>query len=150
MIRLIHKLKAGTIAAVVLLIVGCAATFTNHGYAPTDAELDNILVGIDNRASVEETVGRPASTGVLSESSWFYVASKIRYFTYNKPKVIDRQLVAISFDKRGVVTNIERFTLEDGKVVVISQRVTETGIKGISAIAQILGNIGNVNLADGL
>jgi len=127
-------------------LIGCAATFTNHGYAPTKAELENIVVGVDTRASVEQTIGRPASTGVLTEGGWYYVASRVKNFAYRAPAVVDRQLVAVSFNKRGTVTNIERFTLKDGNVVVLSRRVTKTGIKGVSFFQQLLRNIGHVNL----
>ncbi len=130
-------------------VIGCAATFTNHGYAPTDAELEAVIVGVDNRASVEETIGRPASTGVLTDSGWYYVSSRVRYFTYREPEVIDRQLVAVSFNRHGTVENVERFTLQDGHVVALSRRVTKTGIKGVSFLQQMLRNVGNVNLGAG-
>lgn len=135
-------------AAAVLIVVGCSATFSNHGYAPTDKELENIVVGVDTRASVETTLGRPASTGVLKEGGWYYVSSRVRHFAYKQDEVMDRQLVAISFNKHGTVTNVERFTLKDGRVVALTRRVTKTGIKGVSFIRQMLGNIGKVNLAN--
>lgn len=131
-----------------LILAGCAATFTNHGYAPTDAELENVIVGVDTRASVAETVGRPSSIGILEGSGWYYVSSKVRNHTYKEPQVIDRQLVAITFNKRGVVENVERFTLDEGRVVPLTRRVTETGIKGISFIQQMLSNIGRFNMGD--
>lgn len=145
-----HWVRLGLATVLLAGVVGCAATFTNHGFAPTDAELENVIVGVDTRASVEETIGRPSSTGVLTGSGWFYVSSKVKHFTYNKAEVIDRQLVAISFDKRDRVSNIERFTLEDGRVIALKRRVTSTGIKGISFIRQMLGNFGNVSLEDQL
>ncbi len=136
--------------AVTLLfgVIACAATFSNHGYAPTDDELENVIVGVDSHSSVEETIGRPSSTGLLRVGGWYYVSNRVRHFAYKQDEVIDRQLVAISFDKRGIVSNIERFTLEDGRVIALNRRVTSTGIKGISFIKQMLGNIGRINLAD--
>jgi len=144
------KFRYGLAVVALFGLIGCAATFTNHGYAPTDDELENIIVGVDTRNSVEETIGRPSSTGVLKEGGWFYISSRVRYFAYKEAEVIDRQLVAVSFNKRGTVTNIERFTLEDGRVVALTRRVTDTGIKGVSFIGQMLGNIGRVNLSDQL
>ncbi len=132
------------------LLSACAATYSNHGYAPTDAELKAISVGVDSRDSVAKAIGRPASTGVLSDNAWYYVSSRVRHFTYNADKIVDRQLVAISFDKRGVVKNIERFTLADGRVIALNRRITTTGIKRVSFIGQMLRNVGRVNLADQL
>jgi len=136
--------------ALVMGATGCAATFSNHGYAPSETELEDIIVGVDSRASVEETIGRPSSTGLLRDGGWYYVSSRVRHFAYKQDEVIDRQLVAVSFSNKGTVTNIERFALEDGRVIALNRRVTSTGIKGVSLIRQMLGNIGRFNLDDAL
>ncbi len=131
-----------------LVLAGCAATITSHGYAPTDDELAQIKVGVDDRASVEQTIGRPRATGMVGDDAWYYMSSKLRHFAYQAPRVIDRQLVAIRFDRKGRVANIERFTLKDGKVVALNRRITESGISSVSFIRQMLRNIGRVNLSD--
>ena len=51
--------------------------------------------------------------------------------------------MAITFTKEGVVENVERFGLENGKVVALSRRVTTSNIKGISFLRQLLGSLGN-------
>lgn len=130
--------------AMILSLTACSSIYRNHGYAPTDDELAFLVVGVDTRATVEETVGRPSATGVLNESGWYYVASRWRHFAYRAPEVIDRQVVAISFvGEEGTIANIERFTLEDGQVVPLSRRVTDSGVQGTSFLRQLLGNIGN-------
>jgi hypothetical protein len=60
-----------------------------------------------------------------------------------RPKEISRELVAVTFDGNGTVANVERFGLEDGRVVVLSRRVTDNGLNDISFIRQLFGNIGN-------
>jgi hypothetical protein len=59
--------------------------------------------------------------------------------------VVDRELVAISFDSGGVVRNIERFGLQDGRVIALERRVTESGINSESFLRQLLGNVGTPN-----
>lgn len=137
-----RMVRLGIAGVLLAFVVGCAATFSNHGYAPSDSELANVVVGVDTRASVEETIGRPSSTGVLTESGWYYVSSQVRHFAYKSPEVVDRQLVAISFDKHGRVENIERFTLQDGRVITLNRRVTTSNIKGVSIVGQLLSNLG--------
>jgi len=133
------------LCAVFLLVSGCAATYQNHGYVPTDTELEAVTVGVDNRDTVAESIGRPTSTGVLKDSGYYYVRSRWKNFGYRAPQEIDRQVVAISFDQAGIVENVERFTLQDGQVIAISRRVTDSNIKGISLLRQLLGNLGNIN-----
>lgn len=130
----------------ILALAACSSIYRNHGYAPTDDELSFLVVGVDTRATVEETVGRPSATGVLNEAGWYYVSSRWRHYAYRAPEAIDRQVVAISFaGEDGTITNIERFTLEDGQVVPLSRRVTDSGVQGTSFLRQLLGNIGTLD-----
>jgi len=136
-------MKSGMIGLVLLALGACSATYRNHGYVPTDGELEMILVGVDTRETVAGSVGRPTSTGVLADGGWYYTQSRWRHHLYKAPREVERQLVAISFDGDGVVENVERFALEDGQVVTLSRRVTESNIRGVTFIGQILNNIGN-------
>lgn len=129
-------------ATVSLALSACAPTFKNHGYIPPQEDLDALAIGIDTRASVEETVGPPSSGGVLNDGGYYYVRSRIRTLGPVAPKEIERQVVAISFDGAGVVSNIERFGLEDGQVVPLARRVTDTAVSNKSFLRQLLGNIG--------
>jgi outer membrane protein assembly factor BamE (lipoprotein component of BamABCDE complex) len=118
--------------------------YRNHGYAPTDAELAVVTVGKDTRDTVAEAVGRPSASGLLNDNQWFYVQSRYRQRGPQAPLEIERQVVVISFAESGTVSNIERFGLEDGQVVALSRRVTETNIQGVTLISQLLGNLGRI------
>jgi len=140
--------KAIRIAVLGLAIASlsaCVTRYRNHGYVPTQEELAEIVVGVDTRDSVEESVGPPSSSGVLNESGYYYVATRVRHYGMRKPKAVDRQLVAISFTSSGVVENIERFGLENGQVVPLERRVTSSGIKDKTFVRQLLGNLGRFN-----
>ena len=134
------------LVVMVATLAACAASYTNHGYAPTDEELKALRVGKDTRSTVEAAIGQPASTGMLKDSGWYYVSSRVRHYGAYSDKTVDRQLVAISFNTSGVVTNIERFTLADGKVIALDRRVTDTGIKGVNFLQQMLRNIGRADV----
>jgi len=141
-------LRAGFAALMLfalMLVASCGPIIRNHGYIPAEDDLARLEVGVDTRDTVAAVVGRPSAAGLLNDEGWYYVQSRWRQFGPTAPREIDRQLVAISFNDRGVVENIERFTLEDGRVVPLSRRVTETNIKGVSLIGQLLGNLGVFN-----
>ncbi len=131
------------LCAVFLFVSGCAATFQNHGYVPSDADLEGLTVGVDTRDTVASSIGSPTATGVLKDSGYYYVRSRWKNFAYRAPEEIDRQVVAITFDKAGVVENIERFTQKDGRIIALSRRVTDSNTKGVSFLRQLLGNLGN-------
>ncbi|MBT2131258.1 outer membrane protein assembly factor BamE [Planktotalea lamellibrachiae] len=132
------------------LIAACSATYRNHGYMPTDTDVEVLQIGVDTRETVAQAIGQPGTAGLLTSSGWYYVQSRFKHFTYNAPEEIDRQVLAVSFSDAGTVTNIERFGLEDGRVVVLSRRVTATNIKGVSFLRQLFGSFGRITLEDSL
>ncbi|WP_412562599.1 outer membrane protein assembly factor BamE [Thalassobius sp. MITS945101] len=140
----------GRVAATVaiLAVAGCSASYRNHGYVPPEEELSGIIVGLDSRDSVAETVGPPSTSGVANESAYYYVRSRVKHFAYQAPEVVEREVVAISFDSRGIVSNVERFGLEDGEVIPLSRRVTGSSVAEKGFIRQLLGNLGNVSAGD--
>ncbi len=138
-------LRAAVLFLAGLVVAGCTAIYRDHGYVPTEEDLAKVSVGVDTRDTVAEAIGVPSVSGVLNESGYYYVRSRLRHYGATEPKVVARELVAISFTQSGVVQNIERFGLEDGRVVVLNRRVTESSVNNTTFLRQILGNIGNFN-----
>lgn len=136
--------KVGLVGVLLVVLTACSTIYRNHGYVPTDDELATVEVGVDTRETVTEKIGRPTASGLLNDVGWFYVQSRWAYRGAFEPREIDRQVVAITFAEGGTVENIERFGLERGKVVPLSRRVTESSVKGLSVIQQLLGSIGRV------
>ena len=52
--------------------------------------------------------------------------------------------MAISFDSRGRVANIERFGLERGQVIPLERRITDNGESDRTFLRQLLGNLGRI------
>ena len=121
-------------------VVSCAPVFTYHGFIPTEDDLSEIEVGLDTRSTVASIIGKPGASGLLEESGWYYVRSEFEHAPVRGPQEIDRQVVAISFDDDNVVSNVERFGLERGQVVVLSRRVTDSNIEGVSFLGQLFGS----------
>ena len=138
------RARLGRIALIAVLGLGaCTPQYRNHGYMPTDTDLATIAVGVDTRDSVIAAIGAPTAGGVLDPSGYYYVESRFRHLGPLAPQEIERQVLAISFDAAGVMTNVERFGLQDGRVVTLSRRVTDDNVRDTTFIRQLLGNIGN-------
>ncbi|WP_323036848.1 outer membrane protein assembly factor BamE [Pararhodobacter sp.] len=137
-----HWLRTGLLSVlVVFAIAACSPILQFHGYAPSDEELSEIQVGQDTRETVAQKIGQPGIGGVMEGSGWFYVQSDWRHRNWSAPEEIDRQVVAISFDSRDRVANIERFGLADGVVVPISRRITDSGPRP-SILRQVIRTLG--------
>ena len=142
---MIHKslFRVGLLISLCVAMGACSPTYRSHGYIPPEEDLEEIIVGVDTRATVEDVVGSPSSAGIRNSDGFFYVRSRMRTFGPTRPREIERQVLAISFDAEDVVQNIERFGLEDGRVVTLERRVTDNGISNLGFLRQLLGNLGN-------
>jgi outer membrane protein assembly factor BamE (lipoprotein component of BamABCDE complex) len=134
--------------ALVATVAACSPVYRNHGYVPSEEELAQVEVGVDTRETVGQKIGRPSTSGLLNDEGWFYVQSRYKLFGPREPQEIDRQVLVVTFNEAGVVENIGRYGLEDGRVVEISRRVTETNVKGLTVIQQVLGSFGRIRAED--
>lgn len=136
----------GTMAVLCLFALSaCSATYQNHGYLPPEEDLQQLVVGVDTRATVDDLIGPPSTSGVLEQGNYYYVRSRIREYGMYRPEVVERQVLAISFTETDTIANIERFGLEDGVVVPLSRRVTDSSVVDNNFIRQMLSNIGNID-----
>lgn len=137
------------LAFVALLgLAACAPVYRNHGYVPPDLDLAQVAVGETSIEQLPSLIGRPTAQGLLTGSGWYYVGSRWRHYGAKMPEEVNREVVAVSFAPDGVVTNVERFGLESGRVVTLSRRVTDNSVTQISLIRQLLGNLGNFQAGD--
>ena len=146
--KLRSMVRIAAAGIVLAALAACTPIYRKHGYVPSDKDLEKVIVGESTQEDVGFEIGRPSSIGVLTGSGWYYVGSRFKQVGLRAPVEMDRQVVAITFDDAGVVTNVERFGLQDGQVVAISRRVTQSNIKGLSFLRQLLGNIGTISAAD--
>ncbi len=123
---------------------GCTPQVKNHGYAPDDELLAGIAAGTDTRGSVRRKIGRPSTTGVFTESGWYYVATTVEHYLYNEPTVTDRRVVAVQFDANDVVAAVNVYGLEDGRIIDLQTRTTPTYGRELTILQQLLGNLGTL------
>ena len=144
---MLNKTKTTVVGLCLFAVISCTPVYRNHGYTPSETQLANLVVGVDTRATVEETLGPPtisdAETGRL-----YYISSRWRHYGMNPPKPISRNIVAVALDSSEVVANISRYGLADGEIVALTRRVTDGGTEEITFLRQLLGNIGRFDASD--
>lgn len=140
--------RQGLVLVLAAVVAACAPIYRNHGYVPSEEDLAQVEIGKDTRETLGQKIGRPSTSGLLNDVGWFYVQSRFKTVGPREPKEIDRQVLAVTFSDKGVVENIARYGLEDGRVVELSRRVTQPNVKGLSFIQQLLGSFGRIQASD--
>lgn len=138
--------RAGILLAMLALVAlsACSSRYRNHGYVPPDEDLEQLAVGVDTRAAVDDTIGPPSASGMLGGGDYYYVRSRFEEYLMFRPQEVSREVVAISFDDEDTIANIERFDLSDGNIVTLSRRVTDSSVVKNGFLRQMAGNIGNL------
>ena len=131
------------VAASALALSACEATYTNHGFAPQIAQLEQ-LSSSDTRGSVLRQLGQPSATGTFDSENWYYQASRVENYAFYAPKIVDRKVVSIRFDQAGRVANVARYGIEEGQIIDLITRTTPTYGREITLLQQLFGNIGRV------
>ncbi|MGR3551459.1 outer membrane protein assembly factor BamE [Pseudooceanicola sp.] len=142
--RATRTVRTAVLGLAILALAACVERIRSHGYVPDEEALSQITVGVDTRDTVTEVLGAPSTSGVVNEGGYYYVRSLIRHTGPTDPKVVEREVVAVSFDPEGVVQNIERYGLQDGREVMLSRRVTDNVDQSNGLIRQLLGSLGNL------
>ena len=130
---------------VMATLAACGGQYRNHGYMPLAEDVDALIVGVDTRDSIIEVMGVPTTGGVLTEEAMYYVRSRVHHKGYVKPNEIQRDVLVLSFDKKQILRNVERFGIEKGKLIRLEHRVTEAPGGDRSILQQIIGSIGGFN-----
>ena len=136
-------LGLGTVAAA--LILGGCAQIRQHKGVVLDSQLAaGIQAGVDNKDSVEKTLGRPSFVGQFTPNDWYYYSADVNQVAFRDPKVTRETVLHVSFDQKGNVTSVQR----TGKELVMNVKPTgkQTPVLGRkrSFFEELFNNIGSV------
>lgn len=135
---------AGLVLALAALAGGCTSIKDHRGYIVDQTLVDSIQPGVDNRISVEKTLGRPTFVSQFGEKDWYYVSQFMKTPPFGRPRTTDETILRVRFDPAGNVAAIERRGME--KVARISPEGDKTPTLGRERglLEDLFGNIGAV------
>ena len=129
-------------AWVAVAVSGCVSRLDTRGNFPDPDRVEEIKPGEQSREEVEEILGSPSAVTAFGSDTWYYISKQTETFAFFEPKVTERQVVVIKFDKDGKVTKVEKVGLEESKKVTPVERTTPTHGNKMTVIEQLVGNLG--------
>jgi len=134
----------GLLGAAALAAGGCASIRDHRGYLIDQTLLDSVQPGIDNKVSVERTLGRPTFVSQFGEPAWYYVSVDTRQVAFRTPKTTKQMVLRVRFDPRGNVAGIDKAGMEHVATIHPDNKSTPTLGRHRSFIEDLFGNIGAV------
>lgn len=139
---------AALVALATLALAGACAPLRSHQGYIIDADLVNsVRPGVDNRQSVQATLGRPSFASQFGQADWYYVARDSRNYAFRNPHPVGQVTLRISFDAAGNVAAIRKGGLTQVASISPDGRTTPTLGRKRGFFQDLFGNIGTVGAA---
>lgn len=136
--------RIGAVLGAAMLAAGCSSIVNHKGYLADEVLLQSVQPGIDNRQSVERTLGRPSFISQFGEPVWYYISSTTGQRPFTTPKITQHTVLAIRFDEAGNVRTVDRSGLEQVAFLDPEGDQTPTLGRERSFLQDLFGNIGQV------
>jgi outer membrane protein assembly factor BamE (lipoprotein component of BamABCDE complex) len=142
--KLVNRRSRRLLAFVALgvLLAGCEVSADLRGNSPDANNLDQVKPGTTDKATVTRLLGSPSTVAAFDTDVWYYVSQKTKNVAFFRTDVLEQKVVAITFDKDGVVKDIDTKDLKDARAITPDPNATPTPGREFSVIEQFLGNFG--------
>ncbi len=144
---MVSLVRIGAALGLAATVAGCSSIIDHKGFIADEVLVQSVQPGIDNRTSVERTLGRPTFISQFGEPVWYYVASQTGQRPFSTPRIQQQTVLTVRFDQAGNVLSAERTGME--RVASINPDGAKTPTLGRERgfLEDLFGNIGQVGAA---
>ena len=139
-----RAVKLATMLLGAALLSACVGVNEHRGFVLDDQLAQSVQVGVDNKASVTRTLGRPTFVGQFDANDWYYLSQDTHQFAFRDPRVTNQTLLHVRFDPAGNVVQVAK----TGKELIASvdpvNDYTPTLGRKRSFFDELFGNIGSI------
>jgi outer membrane protein assembly factor BamE (lipoprotein component of BamABCDE complex) len=133
-----------TLIAALTLSTGCTRLRSHQGYIGDQTLLNSVQPGVDNKESVQASLGRPTFVGQFDQNDWYYYSRDAKQLAFSQPKADKQFVLKVRFDPAGNVASISQTGTElISNISPIGDKTPTLG-RNTSFFEEIFGNIGAV------
>ena len=128
---------------------GCSRIVGHQGYLLDSQLVATVQPGVDNKESVQRTLGRPSFSSQFGDTDWYYVARETRQLAFGKPRPIEQTVLHVSFDQAGNVAAVQQLGIDQvASIDPVNDKTPTLGRKR-GFFEDLFGNIGRVGAIGG-
>ena len=127
--------------ASLLALSACSPNVTQRGVMPDIDKVASITPSETTKQEVERALGSPSSINMFGEETWLYVGETTERLAFLERRVQERSVLIVTFDKSGIVTDVQSHGLDASRNIQPIERTTPTVGKDLTVIEQLLGNL---------
>lgn len=138
----ISKIVASALVGSTLLLTSCASVVDQHGYVAQNGAVEDITVGMQ-KSEVKSILGSPNVITTESGLSYYYISSKQSRFAIVGAGTLERNVVAVHFNRSKRVSKVAHYGLKDGYLFDFIGKTTPSYSKDVGILGRLFGNIGS-------
>jgi outer membrane protein assembly factor BamE (lipoprotein component of BamABCDE complex) len=124
------------------LLSACSGRIATRGNTPDPERLIEIQPKEISKDGVQELLGSPSTVGSYEkQDTWVYFSEKTETFAFFEPEVIERKIIVIQFDDKGVVSKVRTLGINDSNSIDPIARKTPSAGEELTVFDQIKANI---------
>lgn len=147
--RVSQIISLTALIAAMAVTSGCTRLKAHQGYVGDATLLTAVQPGVDNKASVEASLGRPTFVGQFDTNDWYYYARDTKQLAFAQPKASNQYVLLVRFDAAGNVVSANQTGMENIANISPEGDKTPTLGRNTSFFEEIFGNIGSVGAGTG-
>lgn len=136
-------------AAILIGAGGCSRVVGHQGYLLDTQLVATVQPGVDNKQSVQRTLGLPSFSSQFGQNDWYYVARETRQLAFGKPRPVSQTVLHVKFDQAGNVAAVNRLGLDQIAAINPIDDKTPTLGRKRGFFEDLFGNIGRVGTIGG-
>ena len=138
-----------TVIAALSLSSGCTRLKSHQGYIGDQTLLSSVQPGVDNKESVQASLGRPTFVGQFDKNDWYYYSRDAKQLAFSQPVAENQYVLKVRFDQAGNVASVSQTGKELISKISPEGDKTPTLGRDTSFFEEIFGNIGAVGAGGG-
>ena len=138
-----------TVIAALSLSSGCTRLKSYQGYIGDQTLLSSVQPGVDNKESVQASLGRPTFVGQFDQNDWYYYSRDAKQLAFSQPVAENQYVLKVRFDQAGNVASVSQTGKELISKISPEGDKTPTLGRDTSFFEEIFGNIGAVGAGGG-
>ena len=147
--RHLRKITLAALSGLGLAVLGaCAPIIQQEGNVPDPDQVVQINPGVDDKNRVTQLLGSPSTVSAFQDRTWYYISRRTAQTAFLDPKVVEQEVLAISFNDNNIVDDMRIYGLENGRMIDMNTKVTPTFGNDLTLVQQLLGNLGRFNNPD--
>jgi outer membrane protein assembly factor BamE (lipoprotein component of BamABCDE complex) len=129
---------------VILCCNACIKTTHISGHLFEEKEIEQLKT-VNNKQQLTELLGTPTSVSDFGPETWYYITTKKESVAFFQDKVVEQNIIAVSFAKGDKIVNITKYSEKDMKNHSLAPEITIVRGNEATTAQQFFHNVGRYN-----